>query len=303
MLINEDSCNFNLNNEYDYSLSTIKLKTIRNKCSEIFKIKKMKKEPHSGNAVNVANFESILGYCIAMGAKYNPTNQTLAIGNLTIKLNLAKAQMSLVNSTFTDYNKVRNLRKAEYKFLKTLCTRIINALIACGASDETIAKARTINRKIQGGRAKKVVSPVVGKTDVETADVAHEILANEAIQKSTIEEIKKISVSQQGFDSNETNFSKLLALLNTEPLYVPNEEDLTIEALTIKETALKDTNSAVKLETPLYTNSLTSRDVVLYESKKGVVDTALLIKAYALSVLDAKNADYKKINHIHFKTF
>ena len=64
---------------------------------------------------------------------------------------------------------------------------------------------------------------------------------------------------------------------------------------------MKDTNSAVKLETPLYTNSLTSRDVVLYESRKGVVDTAFLIKAYALSVLDAKNADYKKIDHILFK--
>jgi len=261
----------------------------------------MKKVPHSGNAVNVANFELILSYCTAMGAKYKPSNQTLSVANITIQLKLAKGKLTLVNETFTDYNNVRNLRKAEYKILKSLCTRIINALIACGASDETIANARTINRKIQGGRAKKVVTPVVDETVVETAVVAPEILANEAIQKSTIEEIKKISVSQQGFDSNEANFSKLLTLLKAEPLYTPNEEDLAIEALTIKEAALQDTNSAVKLATPLYTNSLTSRDVVLYESKKGVVDTAFLIKAYALSVLTATNPDYKKIDHILFK--
>ena len=236
-----------------------------------------------------------------MGAKYNPVNQTLTIANLTIKLNASKAVMQAVTAAFTNFNKVRNLRATEFKSLKKLCTRIINALIACGASNATIANAKTINRKIQGGRAKNVVTPPTPGTVEGTAVVETEPVADGAILKTTLDEIKKISVSQQGFDSQEDNFSKLVALLTAEPLYIPNETDLTVASASTKLGAMVAINSETKTATPVYTNSMTARDVELYKETEGLVDMALTVKPYCLSVLAASNADYKKINHIHFR--
>ena len=263
----------------------------------------MKKVYTTGNAINVANFELLIAYCVAMGAKYNPVNQTLTIANLNIKLKASKAVMQAVTDAFTGFNKVRNLRATEFGSLKKLCTRIINALIACGASDATIANAKTINRKIQGGRAKNVVTPPTPGTVVETAVVETEPVADGAILKKTLDEIKKISVSQQGFDSQEDNFTKLLTLLKEEILYIPNETGLTLAAISTKLGAMSAINSSTKTATPVYTNSMTARDVELYEESDGLVDLALTVKPYCLSVLDASNADYKKIKHIHFKNF
>lgn len=263
----------------------------------------MKKKSTTGNAINVANLELLIAYLVAMGASYNPSNQTLTIANITIKLNLGKTKLQSVNTTFNGFNSTRNLRRTEFKPLKKLCTRIINALIACGASSEMIANAKTINRKIQGGRAKSIITPVPATQAVTTPIVETEPTVPDGVLKSTIIEIKNISVSQQGFDSTEDNFAKLLTLLLTEVLYQPNETDLTSPSLSLKQDALKQTNLNVKAATPAYTNSLTSRDIELYQTTTGLVDLALLSKNYCLSVLSASNPNYKTINKIHFKNF
>ena len=118
-----------------------------------------------------------------------------------------------------------------------------------------------------------------------------------------INEIKKISVSQQGFDSQEDFFNQLIILCKAEPLYLPNELDLNLAGLDAKQLALKTTNSAVKTSTPLYTKAMENRDIELYKKRTGLVDFSKIVKSYCLSVLDASSAEYKKINHIHFKNF
>ncbi len=262
----------------------------------------MKSTARTGKAINVANLELLLAYLIAMGAKYNPKNQTLTIAKVTLKLSLSKAKLQLVSDAFTIFNSARNLRRDEFKTLKKLCTRIINALIAAGASEAIIANAKTINRKIQGARAKAIVAVPPINPIVEIPVTEIEVTSENGVNKSTLDEIINISVSQQGFDSKEFYFSKLLTLLIAEPLYDPNETDLTTANLTLKQTAMQTTNSDVKTATPGYTNAITDCDAELYASKTGLVDYSKLIKAYCLSVLDSSNANYKKINHIHFKT-
>jgi hypothetical protein len=90
-----------------------------------------------------------------------------------------------------------------------LATRIVNALEATDATDELIKDAKTLNRKVQGSRKGKGTKPETPLTPPDT-----------------VTEDKKISVSQQSYDSIIENFGKLGELVISEPTYTPNEVDL-----------------------------------------------------------------------------
>jgi hypothetical protein len=243
---------------------------------------------HTGHPINVANFQKLIAFLVAMGAIYDPVNSRILIPALNVILVLANGQLQLVKDTSSTFDIATNNREVEFKNVKKLATRLVNALIACGASKQTIADAKTINRKIQGGRAVDKIVPPVPPTDVP-------LDANSKI-------IKNISVSQQNFDFVLDNMLKLLTLLTNEPLYIPNEVDLQAASILIKVTSMQTTNKAVIDATPDYINAMASRDVVLYKEDVGLVDTAKVVKAYCLSVLETANPVYKNIKKLAFRT-
>jgi len=114
-----------------------------------------------------------------------------------------------------------------FKPLKSLATKIINALDATDASAQTVKDARTINRKIQGQRATpKAANPPPTEATETAAD-------------------KTISTSQQSYDQLIEHFAKLVELLTSDGNYKPNEADLTVAACQTKLTALKTVNTQV----------------------------------------------------------
>jgi uncharacterized protein YPO0396 len=155
-----------------------------------------------------------------------------------------------------------------------LSTRIINALEATDASKQTIDDAKSINRKIQGGRSSS--------------------------KPAEDEEKRTISTSQQSYDNLVENFSKLADLVASELSYTPNEEELKVETLNTYVHKLHTANTVVINANTVYSNSMISRNETLYAENTGLVDTALSVKKYVKSVFGASSPQYKQISKLEF---
>lgn len=230
-----------------------------------------------GHYKNIANFDNLIAVCAAFGPGYNPFNDALKISNLTALADTVKAIEHELKSSKAIYDTKTNHRQEVFKDLRTLCTKVINALYGVGASDAFIKDAMTINRKIQGSRAKPLATSETTLTD------------------------KSISVSQQSYDSLIDHFAKLIELLSVEPLYNPNEAELKITALKAKLILLKDVNKDCINAYIAWRNDRMSRDKALYDPISGLVIRALDAKKYVKSVFGASSVEYGQVAELQFK--
>ncbi len=234
----------------------------------------------TGHAKNVANFELMISICEGYGSAYNPSKNAIKIPQLKSLLANAKNAMSAVDAAKTSYNNATNAREIGFANLRKLCTRIVNALDASEASDQTVKDAKSINRKIQGSRAKTKT------TSTATTEQS--------------QEPRQISVSQLSFDSQVDNFGKLITLVASEPSYAPNEADLQVSALNSTLENLKSLNNAVINAKTQYSNAIIDRNKVLYKENTGMVDVILEVKKYVKSVFSATDPNYKQISGLKF---
>jgi hypothetical protein len=97
------------------------------------------------------------------------------------------------------------------------------------------------------------------------------------------------------------NLDKLIKLLTSITLYVPNEADLKVTALSTLYDDLKSKNTAVvKTATPL-SNARISRNDIMYKASTGLVDIALDTKSYIKSLYGATSPQYKQVSKLEFK--
>src|SRR5574343_728559 len=235
-----------------------------------------------GHAKNVANFEDLINRCTGFGISYNPNLNAIKIANMNTLRTNANTAIANVVSTFTAYENAVNARQIIFDPLQKLATRIINALIACCVSDQIVKDAKTINRKIQGKRAKPI-------KEVENV----EIQAIPNPNDPPVEIPKNVSVSQLSFDSMVEHYSKLIDLLSTVVLYNPNENELKVSGLNTLLTSMKTSNTAVITATTNYINARISRDNLIYTKNTGVVEVAQGAKDYVKSVFGTASAQYK----------
>ncbi len=245
----------------------------------------MKTVFETGHSKNVANFEEEISICTGFGPAYAPSKASIKIPAMTTLHTAGKNILQSVKVAKTAYDTATNAREIGFAFLKKLSTRIINALEATDASQQLIDDALTVNRKIQGGRAKKIIE---------------EPASDNTTEGSTEPEHKNISVSQQSFDNLIDHFAKLIQVISSEPLYVPNEIDLKVTALNLQLTSLKAFNTAVINAHTAYTNAIISRNSILYQPASGLVDTAYEVKKYVKSVFGAVSPQFKQISKIKF---
>jgi hypothetical protein len=236
----------------------------------------------TGHARNVANLESIISFCKGYGATYNPSKASIKIDALDTLLSESRTALNNVTEKLTIYNSVINNRSAIFANLKPLSTKLINALIVTNASKKTIEDAKGINRKIQGVRANK-------KTTIVTND-----------ESSSIPEEKTVSTSQQSYDQMTEHFSKLIALLQNEPSYTPNENELKVTTLNTLITNMKAANSTVTNATTDLSNSRIARNEVLYKEDTGIHSVTKDIKNYIKSIYGATSPQYKQVSGFKF---
>ena len=233
----------------------------------------------TGHAKNVANFQDLIAFCTGYGATYNPTKTALKLPQLTALHTTANNALNDVITKNTAYNNAVNARIASFDGLRILCTRIISALQTTDATQEKIADAKGFNRKIQGQRSTKAATPVDPSTPAPTT----------------------ISSSHQSYDQLIQHFAGLISVLQSEPSYTPNENDLKIATLTAKQTDMTAKNTSLASAFTAISNARIARDKVLYKETTGLVDTAKAVKLYIKSIFGARSAEYAQVSVIEFK--
>ncbi len=249
-----------------------------------------------GHTKNVANFQTLISYCTGYGVTYNPSLAAIKLANMNTLYTNAQAALTAVSNKYTLYKNAVNARQVLFLPMKSFATRIIAALIASGASAQTIKNAKAINRKIQGKRAKTIVPP---DPNVDTGGVSAEKQANPNPIPIVIP--INISVSQQSFDNLIQHFSDLINLLAAEPLYLPNEVDLKLAALNTLLANLKAVNLTAINAIRDLSNSRISRNKLLYLKVTGLCDIAEECKSYVRSIFGATSQEYAQVKAIMFR--
>ena len=239
----------------------------------------------TGHAKNVSNLDDLISIITAYGATYNPTKTAIKLTALQTLSTNAKAAVNAVNAALPAYSNAVAAREVAFTPLNKLSTRVLNAIKATDTTEQVDDNARTLIRKIQGKRA------TPKKTEEEKA-------AAQAEGK----EVKEISASQLSYDNRLDNFDKLIKLLSSITLYVPNEAELKVTALTTLYNDLKAKNAAVLAATTQLSITRIARNDVLYKANTGLVDIALDVKTYIKSLYGATSPQYKQISGISFKS-
>ncbi len=103
------------------------------------------------------------------------------------------------------------------------------------------------------------------------------------------------------FDNRLDNFDKLIQLLDSSPLYTPNETDLQLTTIKTYYDTLNAKNAAVKTAIIPLSNARISRDEIMYKAGASMVDIALDVKTYIKSVFGATSPQYKQVSKLAFK--
>lgn len=243
----------------------------------------------TGHDKNVANFENLISFCSGYGLTYNPSKVSLKVPSLQTQLGSCKTNITAVTNASVAFNNATNTRMTAFDGLKALSTRLVNALDVTNASKELVKDAKTVNAKIQGAKLTKADAGKNGKTIA--------IDPNAPVNETP----KSISASQQSYSSLIEHFAKMIAILSTEPTYLPNENDLKIVNLNTQLTNLKNTNTAVVNAYTTVSNARISRNQSLYNTVNGLVETSKEVKKYVKSVFGASSPQFKQVSGIEFK--
>ena len=214
-----------------------------------------------GHAKNVDNFSTLIEVCKGFGVKYNPSKTAIKVANLTTKLTQSKQQLQDVKDKEQAESTARNNRADAFKNKGTFSTKLLSAIKATDATDQTIADATSINKKIQGERltAGKKATPVA--------------------QGTTTTDPKTISTSQLSYTNIVDHYKKYKTLLTSiATIYTPNETELQTAAVSTYITNLETLNNTVDIAATAASNALIARDNGIYADKTGIPDLAQDVK-------------------------
>ena len=233
----------------------------------------------TGHAKNVANFQDLISFVTGYGAIYNPTKNALKLPQLATLATTSQTSLADVITKNTAYNNKVNERVVAFSNLKSLSTRLINALQTTDATTQKVADAKAFNKKMQGIRASTITTPVDPNAPAPTT----------------------ISTSQQSYDQQIQHLAGLISVLQSEPSYAPNEIDLKIVTLTAKQADLTAKNNAVATAYTNISNSRISRNSTLYATDTGLFDIATEVKKYIKSIYGATSPQFAQVKGIEFK--
>lgn len=234
----------------------------------------------TGHAKNVANFQSLIAFVTAYGATYNPSKNALKLPQLIALKADADTKLADVVAKNTAYNNKVNERINAFSGLKSLSTRLVNALQTTNATQQVITDAKGFNKKMQGQRASATATT---PTDPNTPAP------------------NTISTSQQSYAQQIQHFAGLISVLESEPSYTPNETDLQIATLQAKQNELTTKNNEVATAYANISNSRIARNTTLYSTEGSIFDIASEVKKYIKSIYGASSPEFAQVKGIEFK--
>lgn len=239
----------------------------------------MASKTETGHAKNVATFEDIISFAKGLKEKYNPSKESIKIVSLEALYKKAKEALSQAKTTEIDFNNATNKRANLFSPIRKLSTRLVAASVVF-TDAETVKDIKAINRKIQGIRASKPTSK------------------QEEGQPAPAD--KKISTSQQSYDSLIDHIDKMIESLGAQAAYLPNETELSVPGLKNTLQLMQQANSEVINAYTKWSNSRIARNVTLYNALQGLVATAADVKNYIKSAFGFTSPEYKQMTGLKF---
>jgi hypothetical protein len=235
----------------------------------------------TGHAKNVALFDKSIRCVKGYGSKYAPALPRIQVGSLSQTLSAAEHSLQKVKENKTVWNNATNSREIAFNEFKGLSTRVVKALKATDATDQTMADAKNAYRKIRGTRAKAITPPVQA------------VGAAPAVKKTK-------SVSQQSYDKMVDHFNELINTVAAEPSYAPNENELQVASLRSVLAKLKAKNAAAADAETALKNARIERDTILYAPVTGMADVFGAIKDYVGSIYGIRSPQVKQLTALPF---
>lgn len=232
-----------------------------------------------GHAKNVANFQNLIAFVTGYGASYNPSKNVLKLPQLLALKAVADAKLADVVAINTAYNNKVSERQNAFSGLKSLSTRLVNALQTTDATDQIISDAKGFNKKMQGQRASATAtSPADPNTPAPST----------------------ISSSQQSYTQQIQHFAGLISVLESEPSYTPNETDLQIATLQAKQNELTTKNNEVVTAYTNISNARIARNTTLYNTDGSIFEVASEVKKYIKSIYGTTSPEFAQVKGIKF---
>lgn len=236
----------------------------------------------TGHIKNIAHLEDLIAYCQSYGADYNPSNPLLTVAQLQALYAAAQSAINDFKTQKTSFDTAINLRRDAFEDIQPLSTRIVNALIASGASKLTIDDAKGVNKKIQGIRSKKLTTDTTANDDATMT--------------------KTISTAQQSYDRLKDHLANMISILLQTSEYKPNENDLKIAQLQARLAALETSKTAWINAHTTYSNAIRDRNQLLYHPDTGITAVAQKVKVYVKSIYGSRSHQYKQVRMLVFKS-
>jgi len=235
-----------------------------------------------GHAIYVDNLTKAIEFATSWGSKYNPSNPLLSIASMTAIRDAGKAAIDATQQSIVPYRNATAAAKVGFDEVKPRVRRIVPAAKACGIPDENLEDVKTYIRKLTGRRLTPKVKDDPNTTDVNEAENSH-------------------SASQMSRTQQIENLENVRLLLESYPLYKPNEADLQTDTLKTWTQGLQALIAGVTTNFVPYSNSLGSRDDALYNAENAVVRVGNLFKTYVESAFGRDSEEYGQIRNLKFK--
>ena len=232
----------------------------------------------TGYAKQLAEFEDFTNLLSALGELYAPPKPELQLANLQGQLNAGKAAMREISVAAPPYSAAVDKQNLAFKFLKDRITRSLTYYKVVILDPAEIDTAKNLADKIRGvpGKAKTAA------TDDATAS-------------------KRISQSQQSYDSQIENLKQYIDVLTASGVYSNPGNGISIDDLNQMLSEMEATNAVVaEAKIPLDV-ARKKRDVIFYEPVTGIADLALNAKRYVKATVPKSNPHYNELTSIVFK--
>ncbi len=112
---------------------------------------------------------------------------------------------------------------------------------------------------------------------------------------------QSVSASQMSREQRIGHLDEMRLLLESQPLYAPNESELKTASLTTLAADLQSKVDAISTTFVPFSNALGSRDDVLYTNDTNVYKTGTLFKTYVESAFGRNSTEWNQVKSLEFR--
>ncbi len=237
---------------------------------------------------NAEAFSRLVDFCTGYGGTYNPGRPTLQINALNDQKAKTADALNHVIDAKSHYDNQVNQRKQQFDQLPRLAASIMRTLEASGASKEKLDDARAYAQRITGKSS---------KGNAPSAPAPANAVATPA---ATVAKGRPHSTMQLSYAAKADAFAKLITTVSSEPLYVTNEANLNVAALTDRLAEMNQANQNVSGAQVAWSNSLIDRNDALYNQALSMYRTAGAVKKYVRALFGPNSEQYARVKSLSF---